>query len=505
MSGAPVLNRVRRAFYLDSVALMRLSQSISALPGVETAALMIGTPSNKRIMADAGLLADEGRDATPNDLIVALRAIDRETGEAALRQTEALLDRPAARAGTATVWRPKTMNAATRALPGANLALISVPGTFAEAEARKALRSGLHVMIFSDNVTIEDECDLKREARERGLLLMGPDCGTALIGGVPLAFANEVPQGDIGIVAASGTGLQEVSCLIARAGKGVSHGIGVGGRDLGETVGGAMTLAAIDALDADPATDRIVLISKPPAPAVARKVLKRIGDSAKSFTIFFAGLEDVALPANAHLAATLKAAAEDSLGGAVIELPREVGYAAAQAGAALGKKRRWIRGLYSGGTLCAEAQIVLRATDDEVRSNVPVPGAVRLGVGEAPAHSVVDLGADEYTVGRPHPMIDPAIRSEHLARALAEPGVAVVLLDVVIGHGAHDDPAGAVVAALAEKASDGPAVVASVCGTEGDPQVYSAQVRALESAGVIVAPSNAQAAEIALQIGRRAL
>ncbi len=507
MSGAPaadvVLNRVRRAFYLDSVALMRLARTIAALPGVATAALMIGTPSNKQIMADADLLAEEGRAATPNDLIVALRAAGREAGEAALGEADALLDRPADRTAGGAAWRPKTLDAAVAALPGANLALVSVPGAFAATEARKALRAGLHVMIFSDNVAIEDECALKREAGERGLLLMGPDCGTALIGGVPLAFANEVPRGDIGIVAASGTGLQEVSCLIARAGKGVSHGIGVGGRDLGEAVGGAMTLAAIDALDADAETRRIVLVSKPPAPAVARRVLARVGDSAKPFTICFAGLDDFELPANARLAPTLGAAAEDAIGGSAIGISPAVEEAAKKAADTLGSDRRWINGLFTGGTLCAEAQIVLRKAGEEVCSNAPVPGAHPLGEGGAQTHQIVDLGADEYTVGRPHPMIDPAIRNERLTRVLAEPGVAVVLLDVVIGHGAHDDPAGAVVAALAGAATGGPVVVASVCGTEGDPQVYSAQVRVLADAGVIVAPSNAQAAEIALRISRR--
>src|SRR5580704_9603583 len=98
-------------------------------------------------------------------------------------------------------------------------------------------------MIFSDNVPIAEEASLKHEARERGLMVMGPDCGTAIIGGVPLAFANAVPRGDIGIIGASGTGIQEVSTLIARAGRGVRHAIGTGGRDMHAEVGGLTTLA----------------------------------------------------------------------------------------------------------------------------------------------------------------------------------------------------------------------------------------------------------------------
>jgi FdrA protein len=279
------LNRVRRGFYMDSAALMRLSQTIAALPGIEQAALMIGSASNKHLMAAAGLLDASAESAGPNDLIIAVRAMNAAAGEAALAEAEALLDRPSTTAGETGAYRPRSLATALTLLPGANLALISVPGEFAAEEARKALRANLHVMVFSDNVSRADEKALKLEARERGLLMMGPDCGTAIIAGAPLGFANAVPRGSIGIVAASGTGLQEVACLIARAGAGISHAIGVGGRDLDGEIGGIATLMAIDALDNDPATKAIVIISKPPANEVARNVLERVGRSAKPFTI----------------------------------------------------------------------------------------------------------------------------------------------------------------------------------------------------------------------------
>ena len=503
MSEAAVLNRVRRSFYLDSVALMRLSQEVTALPGVEAAALMIGTPSNKQVLADAGLLADAGSAAGASDLVVALRATSREAADAALGRVDALLKRRPPSAETAGAWRPKTLDGAAQALPDANLAMVSVPGAFAAAEAAKALRRGLHVMVFSDNVRVEDERALKLEARDRGLLLMGPDCGTALIAGTPLAFANQVPAGGIGIVAASGTGLQEVSCLIARAGRGVSHGIGVGSRDLSDAVGGVMTLMAIDALDEDPGTERIVLISKPPAVAVAERILARIARSPKPFTVCFVGLAGAAVPGNARLAATLQAAAEDALGGPPIEVPAATRKAVRAAAAVLGPDRRWVHGLYCGGTLCAEAQVVLREAGAAVRSNAPVPGALPDGDGEAPSHRVLDLGAEVFTRGRPHPMIEPVVRTEALRRSLAAADVAAILLDVVIGFGAHRDAAGAVAEALAHAPAERPAVVASVTGTEGDPQVRSAQVRKLRGAGVIVAPSNAWAARLALEAGRR--
>jgi succinyl-CoA synthetase alpha subunit len=502
VSGPRVINRVRRAFYLDSVALMRLSRELSGRPGVEEAALMVGTPSNKEILDEAGLLADDGRQAAGGDVIIALRAANLEAGEAALAEAETLLGRSAARGEVAGRWRPRSLAAAAQALPGAGLALISVPGAFATAEARKALRRGLHVLLFSDNVPLAEEYALKQEAHRRGLLLMGPDCGTSLISGTPLAFANRVRRGSVGIISASGTGLQEVSSLIDRGGGGVSHGIGVGSRDLSATVGGAMTLMVIDALEEDPETEHVVLLSKPPAPSAARQVLERLAQSRKRYTVCFVGLEEEAeVPANACWAPTLTAAAERALGTAIL-LPERLRGAAGEAAAALAAGRRRVWGLFCGGTLCAEAQAVLRRAGELVGSNVPVPGALALDANRS-AHRLIDLGADEYTRGRPHPMIEPSARNDALGQSLAEADTAAVLIDVVIGVGAHADPAGAVAKVVADARGARPIVVASVCGTEADPQVHSAQVSKLEAAGVLVAPSNARAAEIAVAISRR--
>jgi len=321
--------------------------------------------------------------------------------------------------------------------------------------------------------------------------VMGPDCGTAIIAGVPLGFANVVPRGDIGIIGASGTGVQEVSCLIARNGRGISHAIGTGGRDLRQEVGAITTLMAIDALDADEATAHIVLISKPPAEAVARSVLDRVARSEKPFTICFLGSQDLALPANARGAATLKAAAEIAAGSPMASAAKPT------LGPVHGKH---VRGLFAGGTLCTEAQIVFRDAGLAVTSNVPLPGAAAM-TGEG--HVMIDLGADEYTLGRPHAIIDPAMRSPHLARALADPSAAVVLLDVVLGYGAHRDPASFIADAVAASPADRPVVVASVCGTVGDPQGYEAQCAKLKAAGILLASSNAAAAERALAIVRR--
>ncbi|MBX9591851.1 MAG: acyl-CoA synthetase FdrA [Hyphomonadaceae bacterium] len=496
-----LINQVRRAFYMDSVALMRISRSVGALPGVATAALMIGSATNKKLMQDAGLLSDEGAAAGANDLILAVRADDPGTAAAALDEARKLLDKPATSDRNGEEWHPKSLDTALRQLPGANVALISVPGEFAAAEARRALHRQLHVMMFSDNVSIAEEVALKQEAKQRGLLMMGPDCGTAILGGTPLAFANVVPRGEIGIIAASGTGLQEVSCLIARNGKGVSHAIGVGGRDLKAEVGGIMTLMAIDALEADASTAQIVLISKPPEPSVAKLVLDRVAGCGKPFSICFIGADDMHVPANAGLSADLRSTAERALAGRRIASSGAPASAAELASRA-GPGRTKVCGLFSGGTMCAEAQVFFRRAGMVVASNAPIPGVGKPAA--APdAHVLLDLGDDAYTVGRPHPMIDPTLRNDMLGGALTDGRTAVILLDVVIGYGAHDDPAGELIAHLPPAKARQAILIASVCGTQEDPQSYSRQVQVLQEGGVVVAPSNAHAAELAIEVARR--
>lgn len=483
--GAITVNEVRRGFYLDSVALMRVAQTLRALPGVEEAALMMGTPANRDLMQEAGVLDVEGAAAAPNDLVVAVRAADRHSAKAALAQASRQLDRPPT-AASASDWRPRTLRQAAKTASDANLALISVPADYAVVEARKAIREGLHAMVFSDNVPLDAEQALKEEARDRGLLVMGPDCGTAILGGVPLAFANAVPHGDIGIVGASGTGMQEVSCLIARHGGGVSHAIGVGGRDLSAAVGGISTLMAMDLFDADDGTRHVVLISKPPDGAVAQQVVGRIARSPKPYTVCFLGADAIELPTNASRPDTLADAAARALG--LERLPeRQPGLAP------LANGRDRVAGLFSGGTLCAEAQLVFRAGGRRIASNAPIPGVASLETAES-EHVFVDLGADEYTRGRPHPMIEPAVRDDALLAALQDPTVGMVLLDFVLGTGAHTDPAGHVACLLADRAADYSVIVASVTGTDADPQNRAAQVRVLEDAGVVVAGSNAAAA-----------
>jgi FdrA protein len=526
----PVWNFVRRSVYQDSVTLMRLTHDMEAVAGVRRAAVMMGTPANRALLGQAGLLDAAGETAGAADLVIAVIADDAAAAEAARGAAEiALAARQAAWAPGAA--RPRTLAGALRAQPDATLALISVPGVYAGAEARRALDAGLHVMLFSDNVPIETEIELKRLARERGRFLMGPDCGTALVAGVPLGFANAVPRGRIGIVAASGTGLQEVSCRLAAEGEGVSHAIGVGGRDLSDAVGGAMTLTALSALAADASTTVLVVIGKAAGRAVAARLTAALEAIPKPAVLVGAGdvssgmdvgglTEKGAAPhvgsggnsvvTRPHRAATLEDAALAAVALARGETPRAVEFSLppaeierlvdAQAGA-LAAGQRFVRGVYSGGTLAWEAVALLDAR----------LGAVAPGVGgDGTGHRVVDLGDDIFTLGRPHPMIDGAVRRERIVQDAADPATAVLLLDVVLGYGAHPDPAAELLPALetargaARAAGRGLSIVASVTGTERDPQVRSAQAAALRRAGVVVMDSNAQAARLAALIAARA-
>jgi succinyl-CoA synthetase alpha subunit len=490
----PTLTHVIANTYRDSVALMQLSAALRALPGVEEAAMIMATEGNLALLREVRLLDGEVA-ARPSDLLIVVRAKTAAAAEAALAHGEGQLKAVAPAAATGggpAVIVPRSLDMALVEAPQSNLALISVPGEYAAAEAAKALSRGLNVMLFSDNVSLDDEVALKRRAAEQGLLVMGPDCGTAIIDGVPLAFANRVHRGAIGCVAASGTGLQQVTALVDRLGLGISQAIGTGGRDLSEAVGGVTMLAGLKALAGDPETKVIVLISKPPAQSVATKVIAAAAKVRKPVVVNFIGASTEVRGKNLYAARTLEDAARAAVALARGHKPPKRS-AAPRIGALprLAKSQRYVRGLFSGGTFCYEADLVLR---DALGESF-----------EAGGHELIDLGDDRYTRGRPHPMIDHRLRNERIGREASDPEVAVILLDVVLGHGAHPDPAAEMAPALraARKANRHIAIVGSVCGTEADPQGLARQEAALREAGVILGASNAEAARIAAKIVSR--
>ncbi len=511
----PLGGAVKPNTYRDSVALMLLSSRLAELSGVRQASAMMGTPANKEILEATGLLPALLLDARPNDLCLAVEADDEAALRQALAEAEQLLaGRTAAGAqadSVAAAVRPRTLESALRQRPDANLALISVPGEYAALEARRALRSGLHVFLFSDNVPLSDEVELKSLAEQLGLLVMGPDCGTAIIAGAPLGFANAVRRGPIGLVASSGTGLQEVTCLIDRFGGGVSHALGTGSRDLWAEVGGRTFLAALDALEADPETRVLVLVAKPGAPEVQQRLYQRLAQIGKPAVVYFLGAAETP-PADANVvaAADLEHAARLAVALARGERPPSPGIGRAQAQriaeqllSGLAAQQRCVRGLFAGGTLAQEAATVIRRALD-------VPGdAHGNGPGEVlnlRGHVILDLGDDAFTRGRPHPLIDPRLRNEQLVVEAARDDVALVLLDVILGYGSHPSPSEALGPAIgrareiADAAGRKLNVLASITGTEGDLQGFEAQRRGLEEAGVVVAESSSAAALAAARL-----
>jgi FdrA protein len=477
-------SQVRRGAYCDSIVLMQLQSALRDLPGVLDSGAVMATETNLSLLRENALLPGGLVGMSSEDLVVVVKAEDgTAAAEALARVDELLARRSRALAGE---YRPKSLDTAVRSLPAARWVLVSVPGRYAARVADQALEHGRHVFLYSDNVGLAAEVALKRKALARGLLVMGPDCGTAVVGGVGLGFANRVRRGTIGLVGASGTGLQAIMSRIHALGQGVSHALGTGGRDLHHEVGAATARQALDLLARDPGTDVLVVVSKPPSPAVASRLLSAARGAGKPVVVDFIGY---ALPArrlgNLHFAAGLGEAA--ALAVELAEAKGDAGVAPTETRVAAGATVGYLRGLFSGGTLAHEALQGLRALLSPLHSNVEVDGVLPLhDPAKSRGHTVVDLGADELTVGRLHPMIDPDRCLRRLRQEGEDEEAGVILLDVVLGDGAHPDPASLLAPAIAEVTRRRLPVVAVVVGTDEDPQGLEEQVERLESAGAVV-------------------
>jgi FdrA protein len=510
---------VRKNAYYDSVFLMLATKALKQGSGVKEAVVAMGTEVNLGLLKEIGLLSGEAKSAKPNDLVIAIEAETGEAAEEACRMAEEILKKKS-NGGGEEEYRPASLEGALQILPEANLAVISVPGRYAAREARRALKKGLHVMIFSDHVAVEEEVELKEMALERGLLMMGPDCGTAILNGRPLCFANVVRRGPIGLVAASGSGLQEVCCCIDRMGGGISQAIGTGGRDLQDRrVRGRMMLMGIEALKHDPETRVIVVLSKPPAEEVAATVLSELEDTGKPCVVHFLGRKPSGKRGSVHFSGNMEEAAAMAVAlsrgeeyhRARFSLSEAEGSRVAEAEVKnMASEQRYVRGLFAGGTLAIEAMTLFEDEGFRILSNVSKKlGRALQSPHRSEGHAIVDLGDDIFTLGRPHPMIDPSLREERIAREAADLETALLLLDVVLGYGAHEDPCGA----LAESVSKAKAqvaerggylsVIASITGTEKDFQNMAEQRKKLEAAGCLVMPSNYQASLMALQVMRK--
>lgn len=517
-----VRNVVKRNFYKDSLQLMQLSEEAKKITGVRDAAVVMGTSTNKELLERLGLLTQEGREASEGDMIVALMTEAVDSLGSALRQVEELLTRPAA----AKAQSYYNVDDALKALPDANLAIVSIPGEYARDVVKKLLDRGIHVHLFSDHVSHEDETYLKQYASERGLFVLGPGAGTSIIGGKAIAFANVVNRGNVGIVAAAGTGLQEVSVLVSRAGSGISQGLGVGGGDVKKHVGGIMTLDAIRALEADPGTDVICLVSKPPSPETLANIMTYVEEETKKkFVICFLGAKKYEVKKglrgrifstkSLHVASAQAVRFATGKEGekmvAKISMPAgEIEKLASEIGAKLKPEQKYVRGLYTGGTLTYETMLLFTELFGGVYSNAPLDDRFKLQDSyKSFEHTLVDLGEEEFTAGRAHPMIDPTVRKLRIVEEAKDRSVAAIIMDIVLGYGSNRDPAGAMSQSIRDAKAIARAdgrelpILAHVCGTDLDPQPLKEQEEKLRNEGVVVLPTNALMAYVAALIATR--
>jgi len=480
---------------------MQLQRTLADLEGVDDAGVIMGTEANKELLSHINLVSPELTAAKPDDLVIVVRADNEKAADYAISQIDELLKKK--KTANDSIFRPKSIESAVEALPESSWVLISVAGRYADIVAHDALDQGKHVFLFSDNVSVEAEIELKKKSAEKGLLVMGPDCGTAIIRGMGLGFANKVRLGPIGMVAAAGTGLQQVSSRIAQLGSGMTYGIGTGGRDLSEKVGAKTFSQGIDILSRDEETKVIVLVSKPPAPAVAEEVLKQARLAKKPVVVCFVGrTPSVAHEGNLFYASSLDNAAEiaveltkDLSGKNLKSTEKKADPKVDVSGFAKGQK--YFRGLFSGGTLAYEAQYILEDYLPKVLANSPLRKENKLPNSlQSEGHCIVDLGEDEFTVGRLHPMMDNELRIRRLLEEAQDPSVAVIMLDVVIGYGSHADPASELAPAVAKsfeiarKAGRHLEIVAVVTGTDDDPQGLLNQISQMKAAGTWVSTSN---------------
>lgn len=518
----PVVNVVKNNLFRDSIQLMRLTEDVKKLEGVDDAVVSMGTDTNRRLLQDLGLLGTESKGAGDGDLIIAVRVGGGFSPGDVMSRVEQLVMAPPAAAGGARVRVLHSVKSAVEGVPGANLAVVSLPGSQAFGPTMDLLTGGVNVHLFSDHVPIEQELKLKRYASSKGLLVMGPGAGTSLINGVGLGFANSVRRGDVGIVASAGTGIQEVSILLDRIGLGVSAALGVGGTDVSETVGGLMMKDCLGLLEKDDRTRMIMIIAKTPKAKVIQEVMAHVEKrTSKPVVACFLGLDPpeeaggrVRYAKTLHSA--VHAAARESGEGAEMEFDEKVSNtfdqlsnSARRLGSALGPGRKHVRGLYSGGTLAHETLLIFRELIGEAYSNTPLSDRFELPDPDVSrGNSVVDLGDEFFTAGRAHPMIDPTLRKLRIAQEGRDPTVALILLDIVLGYGSSPDPGGSLTGAIGDalatsgKRGRGLAVMAHVCGTEADSQSLSGQSEKLSRAGTVLLPSNSLlAAEAALVVG----
>ena len=492
---------IKKGQYFDSVTLMIVAKNLRELPDVSDSSVVMATSENKAILKVADLLISDFKDTKDSDLLVVISAEDESVCDSAILKADELLQDIKKRSNDSTDFKPKSLEAAKEIMNDANLALISVSGKFAYSESKKAIDNNMNVMLFSDNVTISEEVSLKKAADKKNLLVMGPDCGTAIINRIPLAFANYVNLGEIGVVAASGTGLQEVTTLISNYGFGITQALGTGGRDIKEEVGGISFLRSLSMLAEDESTKVILMVAKPPHPSVLSKIGKFIEGIKKPTVAVFLGADQEDIDKyGIKYAETLEDGAKIAceLTGGTVTISE------AYKNIKVNYNKKCMRALYSGGTFCYETQLLLKKQGvSDLFSNAPCKGVLKLQNSNiSQGHTILDLGEDEFTQGRPHPMIDFSLRNQRILEEVKNPDVSFLIIDLVIGYGANMNPMDEFIPTIRKARVSNPEIpiISFVTGTDNDPQEKVTLIKTMKELGVHVVNSNKQAAILASNI-----
>lgn len=497
--------KVHKNRYVDSVTLMSIGDKVMSLSGISNAEVQMGTPANTEVLEELGYVLSS--DIKPDDLVFAVTGQTQEKIEEAFKFAESLLSGGGTMAGQRKYHDIGDIDLSADPY---DIAQISLPGEYVLHEAKKALLIGMDLFIFSDNVPLEQELELKELGREMGRLVMGPDCGVGFINGVCLGAGSIMREGSIGIIAASGSGAQEVGSIIEKYGHGISNIIGTGGRDLYPEINGIEMLQAMKLMAEDNNTKVIVLVSKLAGLGVMNKILTEADKIQKAVVAIFLGSEKSLFEGhNVIPAFSLHEAAEKAcklISEDVVDLhlsKKDLQETAQSEYSRYDSNQKYFRGLFCGGTFTEEALIYLNENLSGVNlnSNLKTRFADKLRDRHISlGHTILDLGAEDFTSEAPHPVFDPKLRAKRLEKEIGDPETAAILLDFITGPGVAQDPFSLVIETIKKDMSNtGKHItyIANICGTEQDPQNIRENIRKLKECGVIVTQSNYESIRLA--------
>ena len=500
-----IVNIIKKNFFRDSVQMMQFSQQLKDEQGVIDAAIVMSTVLNKNTLKNMNLLTEDGISATENDTLISINCQDENSLSNAIQKAEQLLTSISAKAKNEFT----SLASALDTFSDANIASLSIPGQFVKEMATELINKQLNLFVFSDHVPLEDEIYLKNLALENNVLFMGPEAGTSILNGTVFGFGNRVRKGSIGIIGASGTGIQESSTMIDLFGEGISHGIGVGGRDLRNDIGGMMTMKAMEIFENDPNTKAVLLVSKPVDNYIRNKIINKINNfSKKNYVLCLIGDNENSVDtAKIKFSKSIQMSVlkilkllDDNVYKKTKDVVRNQINDSIKLSESLSKDlnegQKFIRGFFAGGTLCYESKIILEQMIGKIYSNLSSDDEYSIkGNVSSKENTLIDFGEEEFTSARPHPIIDPLLRRNRILEDANDPNVGVIIIDIICGINAAKNTmafhAETIKKAIEIAREQGRklSVFTYICGTEND--VSKNELKLLADSGAKLFTSNA--------------